>query len=195
MTREEAKQNLIALGIEEPTDAQVTNYLNQFHSNRPAPAPNPNPAPKPDHQPQPTPAPVPNQQPNPNTSPQNDDEIEKLRKQIDSLQKENIKKDIRAYAAEKGLTGEQADTVLAGFQDNLEIAKAAIDSMSQIIAEKETKAAQAKEQEIADGSINPGGNAGRKKDEEKPEDVANAEQIVFGNKDSNQATRDYYLMK
>ena len=58
MTREEAKQNLIALGIEEPTDAQVTNYLNQFHSNRPAPAPNPNPAPKPEPQPQPTPAPV-----------------------------------------------------------------------------------------------------------------------------------------
>ena len=109
--------------------------------------------------------------------------------------RKNIKKDIRAYAAEKGLTGEQADTVLAGFQDNLEIAKAAIDSMSQIIAEKETKAAQAKEQEIADGSINPGGNAGRKKDEEKPEDVANAEQIVFGNKASDQATRDYYLMK
>lgn len=92
MTREEAKQNLIALGIEEPTDAQVTNYLNQFHSNRPAPAPNPNPAPKPEHQPQPTPAPVPNPQPNQNPSPQNDDEIEKLRKQIDSLQKENIKK-------------------------------------------------------------------------------------------------------
>ena len=93
MTREEAKQNLIALGIEEPTDAQVTNYLNQFHSNRPAPAPNPNPAPKPEPQPQPTPAPVPNPQPNPNPSPQNDDEIEKLRKQIDSLQKENIKKE------------------------------------------------------------------------------------------------------
>ena len=35
MTREEAKQNLVALGIEEPTDAQVTNYLNQFHNNRP----------------------------------------------------------------------------------------------------------------------------------------------------------------
>ena len=139
MTREEAKQNLIALGIEEPTDAQVTNYLNQFHSNRPAPAPNPNSAPKPEPQPQPTPALVPTPQPNPNPSPQNDDEIEKLRKQIDSLQKENIKKDIRAYAAEKGLTGEQADTVLAGFQDNLEIAKAAIDSMSQIIAEKKQR--------------------------------------------------------
>nr|DAZ36313.1 MAG TPA: hypothetical protein [Caudoviricetes sp.] len=33
MTREEAKQNLVALGIEEPTDAQVTNYLNYGGNN------------------------------------------------------------------------------------------------------------------------------------------------------------------
>ena len=196
MTREEAKQNLVALGIEEPTDAQVTNYLNQFHNNRPAPAPNPNPAPKPEPQPQPTPAPVPNPQPNQNPSPQNDDEIEKLRKQIDALQKENIKKDIRAYAAEKGLTGEQAEHVLAGFQDNYDLAKTAIDSMSQIIADKETAAAQAKEQEIANGSINPGGgNTGGGKQDDKPEDVKNAESIVFGNKQSEQSVKDYYVLK
>ena len=173
MTREEAKQNLVALGIEEPTDAQVTNYLNQFHNNRPAPAPNPNP------------------QQNQNPAPQNDDEIEKLRKQIDALQKENIKKDIRAYAAEKGLTGEQAENVLAGFQDNYDLAKTAIDSMSQIIADKETAAAQAKEQEIANGSINPGGG----KQDDKPEDVKNAESIVFGNKQSEQSVKDYYVLK
>lgn len=196
MTREEAKQNLVALGIEEPTDAQVTNYLNQFHNNRPAPAPNPNPAPNPEPKPHPTPAPVPNPQPNQNPAPQNDDEIEKLRKQIDALQKENIKKDIRAYAAEKGLTGEQAENVLAGFQDNYDLAKTAIDSMSQIIADKETAAAQAKEQEIANGSINPGGgNPGGEKQDDKPEDVKNAESIVFGNKQSEQSVKDYYVLK
>ena len=41
MTREEAQQNLVALGIEEPTDAQLTNYLNQFHNNRQQQAPTP----------------------------------------------------------------------------------------------------------------------------------------------------------
>lgn len=30
MTREQAKQNLIGFGIEEPTDEQITNYLNQI---------------------------------------------------------------------------------------------------------------------------------------------------------------------
>ena len=59
MTREEARQNLVALGIEEPSEAQVTNYLNQFHSNRPNPQPQP--------APQPTPEPTPNPEPDDNT--------------------------------------------------------------------------------------------------------------------------------
>lgn len=31
MTREQAKQNLIAIGVAEPTDEQVSNYLNQVN--------------------------------------------------------------------------------------------------------------------------------------------------------------------
>ena len=140
MTREEAKQNLVALGIEEPSEAQVTNYLNQFHSNRPNPQPTP--------QPQTTPAPQPNPAPTPTTEPDDGGELETLRNQIAQLQKENVQKDIRAYAAEKGLTGEQAESVLAGFQTDLEAAKKAIDSIAQIISDKETAAATAKEQEL-----------------------------------------------
>ncbi len=106
----------MALGIEEPSEAQVTNYLNQFHSNRPNPQPQPSPQPTPTPQPQPTPT--------PETTPSHDDggELETLRNQIAQLQKENVQKDIRAYAAEKGLTGEQAESVLAGFQTDLEAA-------------------------------------------------------------------------
>ena len=121
MTREEAKQNLVALGIEEPSEAQVTNYLNQFHSNRPNP--------------QPIPTPQPNPTPEPTPSPDDGGELETLRNQTAQLQKENVQKDIRAYAAEKGLTGEQAESVLSGFQTDLEAAKKAIDSISEIISE------------------------------------------------------------
>ena len=32
MTREQAKANLVACGIEEPTEEQITNYLNQVNS-------------------------------------------------------------------------------------------------------------------------------------------------------------------
>lgn len=194
MTREEAKQNLIALGIAEPTDEQVTSYLNQFHNQ---PKPNPTPAPTPT----PTPAPVPTPQPNPNPEPKptpgSGEDIEALRNQIAELQRENAQKDIRAYAAEKGLTGEQAEKVLAGFKDDLESAKAAIDSMSEIISARETSAAQAKEKEILDKSTNPGGGSGGSGGggDDKPEDVKNAEQISFGNKAANQSEKDYYVMK
>lgn len=194
MTREEAKQNLIALGIAEPTDEQVTSYLNQFHNQ---PKPNPTPAPTPT----PTPAPVPTPQPNPNPEPKptpgSGEDIETLKNQIEELRRENIKKDIRAYAAEKGLTGEQAEKVLAGFKDDLESAKAAIDSMSEIISARETSAAQAKEKEILDKSTNPGGGSvgSGGGGDDKPEDVKNAEQISFGNKAANQSEKDYYVMK
>lgn len=192
MTREEAKQNLIVLGIAEPTDEQVTSYLNQFH-NQPKPNPTPDPTPTP------TPAPVPTPQPNPNPEPTpgSGEDIEALRNQIAELQRENVQKDIRAYAAEKGLTGEQAEKVLAGFKDDLESVKAAIDSMSEIISARETTAAQAKEKEILDKSTNPGGGSGGSgggKDD-KPDDVKNAEQITFGNKAADQSEKDYYVMK
>lgn len=192
MTREEAKQNLIVLGIAEPTDEQVTSYLNQFHNQ---PKPNPTPAPTPT----PTPSPAPTPQPNPTLEPTpgSGEDIETLKNQIEELRRENVKKDIRAYAAEKGLTGEQAEKVLAGFKDDLESAKAAIDSMSEIISARETSAAQAKEKEILDNSTNPGGGSGGSgggKDD-KPDDVKNAEQISFGNKAANQSEKDYYVMK
>lgn len=161
MTRAEARQNLVALGIDEPTDAQVTNYLNQFHAH---PEPEPQPAPQPD------PIADPSVQSNP-------EELESLREQIANLQRENIQKDIKAYAAEKGLTGDQAVSVLAGFKDDLDLAKTAIDSMSEIITAKETAAAQAKEKEIANGSTPPGnGGTGSNSSDTKTE----AEKIAAG---------------
>lgn len=179
MTREEARQNLVALGIEEPSEAQVTNYLNQFHSNRPNPQPQP--------APQPTPEPTPNPEP--------DDNTRALQERIEQLERENVQKDIRAYAAEKGLTGEQAESVLAGFQTDLDAAKKAIDSIAQIISDKETAAATAKEQELLKGTPNPGGGTGGKPGDDKPEDVKNAESISFGSKADEQSTKDYYVLK
>ena len=192
MTREEAKQNLIVLGIAEPTDEQVTSYLNQFHNQ---PKPNPTPAPTPT--PTPAPAPMPQPNPTPEPTPGSGEDIETLKNQIEELRRENVKKDIRAYAAEKGLTGEQAEKVLAGFKDDLESAKAAIDSMSEIISARETSAAQAKEKEILDKSTNPGGSSGGSGGggDDKPDDVKNAEQISFGSKAANQSEKDYYVMK
>ena len=181
MKREEAKQNLIALGIEEPTEAQITNYLNQFHNNVPQQSQTPS---QPNNQ----------QTATQETKTDNSEELTQLREQIANLQRENIQKDIRAYAAEKGLTGEQAAKLLAGFQDNLDLAKSAIDSVSEIITARETAAVQAKVQEIAKNADMPnGGNAGDS-NKDKPADVANAEKIVFGQNAPSVEARDYYKL-
>lgn len=179
MTREEARQNLVALGIEEPTDAQVTNYLNQFHSNRNT---NPNP-----------PAPVPNPpQPTPQPEPGNNDEMETLRQQIANLQRENARKDIEAYAVAKGLTGDQVKNILNAFGENVDVAKQAIDSIGQIISDNRTAAAREKEQELANGATNPGGgNAGSSNSDEKSNAEKIAERMFSGKKQSNDILSHY----
>lgn len=140
MSREEAKQNLVALGIEEPTDAQVTNYLNQFHANDPKPEPKTDPKPE------------------PKTDPEGNSELEKAMQQIEQLKADITRKDIASYAAQKGLVGEQAESILSGLTNDLETAKKTIDSFAKFVTDKETAAAAAKENEIANGGTNPSGN-------------------------------------
>lgn len=185
MTREEAKQNLQALGIEEPSEAQVTNYLNQFRSNKPEPKPEP----KPNNEPKPNKEPKPEPEPN--------GEIAKLQEKIAQLEKESARKDIRAYAAEKGITGEKVETVLSVFLDDVEKAKTAIDSLSEIIADRETTAAKNKEKEIADGTKNPGGGDSKPKDDEEKTDAEKtAESIGKSMAESSKASKavlDSYL--
>lgn len=187
MKREEAKQNLVALGIDEPTDAQVTNYLNQFHNNRPQPEPTPVLQPQPQPQPTPEPKPEPKTEPKPTSG--NEDDLESLRNQIEQLQRENVQKDIRAYAAEKGLKGEQADKILASFQDNLDAAKVAIDSMTEIISESNKTAIADYEKKNLDGTPNPDGGKGG--DEKKSTAEKIAEKMFSGQKQENNILSHY----
>ena len=178
MSREEARQNLVALGIEEPTDAQVTNYLNQFHANK-----NP--------QPQPTPSPAPTPQPAPNPNPEQDKEMELLRQKIAQLESENAKKDILAYATSKGLSGKNVANVLAAYGDNVDSSKSSIDAICSIISARETAAATAKEQEIASKASNPGGGNGGGAGTEKSSAEKIAEKLYPGNKTENSILSHY----
>ena len=193
MTREQAKQNLIAIGVAEPTDEQVSNYLNQVNGE---------------------------------TKKEKDradgykakaDTADDLQKQLDELQAGNLtelekankaldtaNKKIaelekaqaiatqRANAASKfNVTAEQAAQIVKddGSFD--------YDVLGKIISEKETAAAQAKEQEIANGSTNPGGGtAGGNKDNEKTEAEKAAESIGKTLAGTNQVAKsvvDSYL--
>ena len=193
MTREQAKQNLIAIGVAEPTDEQVSNYLNQVNGE---------------------------------TKKEKDradgykakaDTADDLQKQLDELQAGNLTElekankaldaanqqiaelekaqaiaTQRASAASKfNVTAEQAAQIVKddGSFD--------YDVLGKIISEKETAAAQAKEQEIANGSTNPGGGtAGGNKDNEKTEAEKAAESIGKTLAGTNQAAKsvvDSYL--
>lgn len=67
---------------------------------------------------------------------------------------------IRAYAGSKNLSGEHIENILKSFGGDYDSAVTAIDSMAQLISDRETAAANAKEQEIARASGNPSGQGG-----------------------------------
>lgn len=130
-----------------------------------------------------------NQQPSPSTEPENP-ELENALQRIAELEAENTRKDISVYAASKGLSGEQVQKVLSSFQNNYELAVSAIDSISQIISDKEKAAATAKEQEIAGKAGNPNGASGGGADNKSTaENIAT--KLFGGQKQENNILKHY----
>ena len=115
--------------------------------------------------------------------------LETANQQIADLQKNNAIRDLREKAmTDFKVTAEQAKAIIKedGSFDTAELGK--------IMSEKETAAAQAKEQEIAKNQDIPGGgNTGSGK-EGKTADVENAEQITFGNPAANTEAKNHYVI-
>lgn len=179
MTREQAKQNLISIGISEPTDEQVSNYLNQLNGEtkkeKDKAAEYKAKADKADEL----------QTQLDELQAGNLTELEKANKaletannQIAELQKNNAIRDLREKAmTDFKITAEQAKTVVkedGSFDTTV---------LGQIISEKETASAQAKEQEIAKGTPNPGGG-GSNQDSEKTEAEKIATSLISSNSKS-----------
>lgn len=122
-----------------------------------------------------------------------DPKLAEALEKVAQLESEMRKKDIAVYAGSKKLTGDNVEKILSAFGDNVELAKAAIDSISQIISDTDKSARDAEKQNLLKDTPNPGGGAGG--GSEKPEDVKNAESIVFGANAAEQSAKDYYLMK
>ena len=168
MSREQAKQNLVALGIAEPTDEQVTNYLNkvngEIQKEKDKVAEYKEKADKADEL----------QKKLDDMEAGNLSEIEKANKALEAanktiadMQKSNAIRDQREAAMTNfKVTAEQAKTIVKddGSLDYTELGK--------IMSEKETAAAQAKEQEIAKNQDVPGGGAGGNKGKTEAEKMA-----------------------
>lgn len=115
-------------------------------------------------------------------------DLEDAQKRIAELEKAQAIMSTKKSAMEKfHINAEQADKVIR------EDGSLDFDALGQIMSEKETAAATAKEQEIAKNQGNPGGSSNGDGKDEKPDDLANIETINFGGV-SKEATavRDYY---
>ena len=115
--------------------------------------------------------------------------LETANQQIADLQKNNAVRDLREKAmTDFKVTAGQAKVIVKedGSFDTAELGK--------IMSEKETAAAQAKEQEIAKHQDIPGGGSAGGSNKEKTADVENAEQISFGNPAANAEAKNYYVV-
>lgn len=176
MTREQAKANLVALGIAEPTDEQVTSYLNTVNGETKKEKD------RADKYKLDADKASELQKKLDEIANQNLSEVEKANKateealsQVAALQKRIDRAEQLKALAEKGITGEQAEKLIS------EDGKLDFEVLGQIISDRETAAKEAKVKEIADSQGNPGGaKTGGDAPDDKPEDVKNAENISFG---------------
>ena len=107
--------------------------------------------------------------------------LETANQQIADMQKKNAIRDQREIKAEQAKTVVKDDGSLD------------YDALGKITSEKETAAAQAKEQEIANNSENPGGGTAGGENK-KTADVENAESISFGEPAKNAEAKDHYVL-
>ena len=168
MTREQAKQNLIGFGIAEPTDEQITNYLNQIGAETKS------------------------YKDKLASVGGKDDRIAELEKELEKLNKQNMS-DLELANAERdkalssvanlekqieqmitktelaklGITGEVADTLVSG-NGKLDFA-----TLGQIISDREKNAVSEYEKKALENTPNPSGSKGK----EEPQKTQ-AEQIA-----------------
>ena len=189
ITREQAKKNLISIGVADPTEEQITSYLNQIGSE------------------------TQKEKDKADKYKEKADKADELQSKLDEIEQGNLseieaanknleKANQRIAELEKAqmvvnqkkivtekfkVTGEQADNIVK------EDGTLDYDVLGQIIADKETAAAQAKEQEIANRSINPGGGNPGGKDEEKTNAEKIVEKLYGGESKQEKSVLSYYV--
>nr|DAO80986.1 MAG TPA: hypothetical protein [Bacteriophage sp.] len=189
ITREQAKKNLISIGVADPTEEQITSYLNQIGSE------------------------TQKEKDKADKYKEKADKADELQSKLDEIEQGNLseieaanknleKANQRIAELEKAqmvvnqkkivtekfkVTGEQADNIVK------EDGTLDYDVLGQIIADKETAAAQAKEQEIANGSINPGGGNPGGKGEEKTNAEKIVEKLYGGESKQEKSVLSYYV--
>lgn len=173
MTRAEAKQFLINLGIADPTEENITSYLNSVNGE------------------------VQKEKDKSKSYKEKADTADELQKKLDEIEAgnlseiEKIKKELEkanqtnADLLKKDAIRSQREQAMSNFKISSEQAKEVVnddgtlnyEALGKIISDKETASANAKEKAIADGASNPNGGSSATKADEKTESEIVAENI------------------
>ena len=138
------------------------------------------------------------------------DSADELQKKLDEMEAGNLTELEKAnkaletanqQIADMQKIRDQREALMEKLKINAEQAKSVVkdngsldyDALGKITAEKETAAAQAKEQEIANNSENPGGGTAGGENK-KTADVENAEKISFGKPAESAEAKDHYVL-
>ena len=116
--------------------------------------------------------------------------LETANEQIAKLQKDNAVRDLREKAmSDFGITAEQAKTVVkddGGFDTAV---------LGKIMSDKEANAIAEYEKKNLEGTPNPNnGGGGANPDNQKTDDVLNAEKITFGNPATSAEAQNHYVI-
>lgn len=122
-------------------------------------------------------------QPKPEPKKVENPELLDAQRQIAELRADMNRKDIANYALSKGISGEESTNILIAFGDDVERAKLAIDSISQIISNTDKSARDSEKQAWLNNTPNPSGVPLPPANEQSP-----AEQIALALGKSANAT-------
>lgn len=184
MTREQAKQNLIGFGISEPTDEQISNYLNQIGAETKKQREIAE-SYKADAE-----KAVELQAELDRINEQNLTDIQKANKatevattRVAELEKQIKSMQTKKNLAEIGITGEIAEKLIN--------ADGVIDfaTLGQIISDREKAAAELKEKALLDNTPNPNGGASGKNEKSTAERIA--AKFIGGQKQENNILSHY----
>ena len=186
MTREQAKQKLVALGIAEPTEEQVTDFLNTIGTE------------------------TKKEKDRADGLKAKADKADELQTRLDDLNSQNLSDIEKAKKALETANSriaeleraqaitERRNIVSEKFKVTSDQAKQIVkddgnfdyDVLGQIISDKEQAAATAKEQEIASNATNPGGGSAGGTDEKSTAEKI-AEKMFGGKKQENNIISHY----
>lgn len=170
MSREQAKKNLISFGIEEPTEEQITNYLNQVNSET--------------KREKDKAGKLKEKADKADVLQQRVDELEQqgmtdaekatkalkdAQKQIAELQRSNVESEVKAILNKSGMTEDSYSGFLAGLvTDNLEKSKAMAESLVKTMSANAENAVKQHDKDELDNTGTPDGD-GSDEEHEKSE--------------------------